>query len=217
MHACGRWRHLSPAVLLLTLLPCDCSDLRCREGVRTASAMLLRCRAPVVVHGSLGRRRRTDVLAAVVVLAVVDALRLLGGGVAQPTSACAVSVLSGASIGTACWRQGRAARASVVHRVLALRARRVCLFGVWSAVTHLLTRLRRPFVVLAAAAAVAAPAARRTDQDGRERQSICPTLEFATCSEQVTFALRSPRPGPSFPSSRPRKSRVPLKPGNAGL
>ena len=92
MHACGRWRHLSPAVLLLTLLPCDCSDLRCREGVRTASAMLLRCRAPVVVHGSLGRRRRTDVLAAVVVLAVVDALRLLGGGVAQPTSACAVWV-----------------------------------------------------------------------------------------------------------------------------
>ena len=33
----------------------------------------------------------------------------------------------------------------------------------------MLTRLRRLFFVLAAAAAVAAPASRRTDQDGRER------------------------------------------------
>ena len=58
-------------------------------------------------------------------------------GCAADVSVRRLGVLSGASVGTACWRQGRAACASVVHRVLALRARRVCLFGVWSAVTHL--------------------------------------------------------------------------------
>ena len=83
------------AVLVLLcwpLLPCDCSDLRCREGVRTASAM---CSCAAVHRswctGRLVCWRRTDVLAAVVVLAVADALRLRGGG-SQPTSACAVWV-----------------------------------------------------------------------------------------------------------------------------
>ena len=80
-------------------------------------------------------------------------------------------------------------------------------------------------VVLAAAAAVAAPAARRTDQHGpRTSSSLTIFLSnlfgirnFASRVYLLFFALRSPRPGLVFPSSHPRKSRVPFRPGNAGL
>ena len=40
---------------------------------------------------------------------------------------------------------------------------------------------------------------------------------FASRVYLLFFALRSPRPGLVLPSSRPRKSRVPFRPGNAGL
>ena len=98
----------------------------------------------------------------------------------------------------------------------------MCLFGVQPAVTHLRSPARAAsIVVLVAAAAVAAPAARRTDQHGRERRIDNHLSNLFgirnLLRELLTLAPWSPRPGLVFPSSRPRKSRVPFRPGNAGL